>query len=428
MSLSPSPLGVIADDFTGATDIAGFMVQSGWRVVQLTAIPDADTAVPPDTDAIVISLKTRSCPPAEAIKQSLLACRWLTQQAHCQQIFFKYCSTFDSTHQGNIGPVTDALMEELGADITVICPALPINGRTVVYGHLFVNGQLLNQSGMENHPITPMRDANLIRLMEQQSQGKAALIDWQQVQQGHEAIAAQLTQLQQQGIRYAVIDTLSMSDLLPVAQATKNLALVTGGSGLGAAIANCATSPSQPVELSGSGVPPSHHRRTIVLSGSCSTMTNRQVEHYRTLAPNQALDIERCIHDPDYVAELVNWVLHQDNPRWTPMLYATQTAQSLQATQQHYGAQIASDAVEHTFAALAHALAQQGINTFVIAGGETSGVIVQSLNIRMFHIGALITPGVPWVHARQQDYFLALKSGNFGDPFFFQRAQEMYHD
>ncbi len=170
-------LGVIADDFTSATDIASFMVQSGWRVVQLLVAPDENTVVPQNIDAIVISLKSRSCPVDEAVNNSLKSCRWLRQKAGCQRIFFKYCSTFDSTSKGNIGPVTDALMGELNTDITLICPALPVNGRTVVHGHLFVNGQRVNKSGMQHHPITPMKDANLIRLMEQQAQGKTGLVD-----------------------------------------------------------------------------------------------------------------------------------------------------------------------------------------------------------------------------------------------------------
>ncbi|NRN27567.1 3-oxo-tetronate kinase [Photorhabdus heterorhabditis] len=421
-------LGVIADDFTGATDIASFMVQSGWRVVQLLVAPDENTVVPQNIDAIVISLKSRSCPVDEAVNNSLKSCRWLRQKAGCQRIFFKYCSTFDSTSKGNIGPVTDALMGELNADITLICPALPVNGRTVVHGHLFVNGQLVNKSGMQHHPITPMKDANLIRLMEQQAQGKTGLVDLTCVHQGEQAIRKQLNNLQQQGIRYAVVDAMSMNDLLPIASAVSELTLVTGGSGLGAALASTNTgkllSPPQPE----GATPPAQNRRTVILSGSCSVMTNKQVAQYQKLAPAKSLDIDLCIHDPQYAGQLVEWIMQQSENNLAPMLYSTQLPETLQKIQQQYGATTASEAIENTFASVVKSLQQRGFNTFIIAGGETAGKIVQSLDIQQFSIGAPIAPGVPWVHDLQHNHWLALKSGNFGDINFFLHAQEMFHE
>ncbi|NHB95574.1 3-oxo-tetronate kinase [Photorhabdus stackebrandtii] len=420
-------LGVIADDFTGATDIAGFMVQSGWRVIQLLDTPDENTFISQDIDAIIISLKSRSCPVDEAVNSALKSCRWLHQRAGCQQIFFKYCSTFDSTSKGNIGPVTDALMDALKTNITLISPALPVNGRTVIHGHLFVNGQLLNESGMQHHPVTPMTDANLLRLIEQQAQGKAGLVDLICIHQGEQAIRDRLNHLQQQGIRYAVTDAMTMNDLLPTARAASELKLVTGGSGLGAALASIDTGkPLIPRQPEGA-TPPAQNRRTVIFSGSCSAMTNQQVAQYQKLAPAKALNIGSCINDPQYAEQLVTWIIQQSENSLAPMLYTTQPPETLQKIQQQYGAAIASEAIENTFSDVAKNLHQQGFNTFIVAGGETAGKIVQSLNIRQFSIGAPIAPGVPWVHDLQHNYWLALKSGNFGDTDFFLRAQEMFH-
>uniref|UniRef100_UPI00092FCC0E 3-oxo-tetronate kinase n=1 Tax=Photorhabdus heterorhabditis TaxID=880156 RepID=UPI00092FCC0E len=383
-------LGVIADDFTGATDIASFMVQSGWRVVQLLVAPDENTVVPQNIDAIVISLKSRSCPVDEAVNNSLKSCRWLRQEAGCQRIFFKYCSTFDSTSKGNIGPVTDALMGELNADITLICPALPVNGRTVVHGHLFVNGQLVNKSGMQHPPITPMKDANLIRLMEQQAQGKTGLVDLTCVHQGEQAIRKQLNKLQQQGIRYAVVDAMSMNDLLPIASAVSELTLVTGGSGLGAALASTNTgkllSPPQPE----GATPPAQNRRTVILSGSCSVMTNKQVAQYQKLAPTQSLDIGLCLHDPQYAGQLVEWIMQPSENNLAPMLYSTQLPETLQKIQQQYGATTASEAIENTFASIVKSLQQREIDQYAVSMVEDGQVVYLDAGTTTFEIARVL--------------------------------------
>ncbi|WP_340619741.1 3-oxo-tetronate kinase [Xenorhabdus siamensis] len=323
-------LGVIADDFTGATDIAGFMVQNGWQVSQLLKVPDENTLIPHGVDAIVISLKSRSCPVEEAIENSLKCCRWLRYRVGCQQLFFKYCSTFDSTPEGNIGPVIDALMNELEIDLSLICPALPINGRTVVHGHLFVNGQLLNESGMQYHPVTPMKDANLLRLVEQQSKGQAGLVDLNCVRQGGESIRNRLDTLRCNGIRYAVVDAMMMEDLISIAQAASEMIFVTGGSGLGAALACYHTGLSFHAEygisVSSIGKTPSiRGRKVVVLSGSCSAMTYQQVMEYKKFAPAIALDVGECINNPEYSSYLVDWVIRQPRQVLAPMLYATQS-------------------------------------------------------------------------------------------------------
>ncbi|WP_340618584.1 3-oxo-tetronate kinase [Xenorhabdus entomophaga] len=419
-------LGVIADDFTGATDIASFMVQSGWQVTQLLGVPDENTLVPCDIDAVVISLKSRSCSVDEAIKQSLKSCRWLWHKAGCSQLFFKYCSTFDSTSEGNIGPVMDALMDELQVDISLICPALPVNGRTVVHGHLFVNGQLLNESGMQYHPVTPMKDANLLRLIEQQSKGRAGLVNLDYVRQGKQAICHHLESLRQNDIRYAVMDAMLMEDLMPIAQAVSDMTLVTGGSGLGAALASHHSGHTLAVSAIGD-VPPAIDRKTVIISGSCSVMTNQQVNEYKKISPAIELNVGECIHNSEYVDQLTDWVIQQSEGSLAPMLYATQSPKSLEMIQQQYGAIEASNAIEQVFAETVRKLRQQGFNTFIVAGGETSAQVVRSLGIGQISIGAPIAPGVPWVHDLHSDCWLALKSGNFGEIDFFWYAQEMFH-
>lgn len=227
-------LGVIADDFTGATDIASFLVENGMSTVQINGVPDADYHV--NADAAVVSLKSRSCPTATAVANSLAALAWLQAQG-CQQFYFKYCSTFDSTAQGNIGPVTDALLDALDQQQTIISPALPVNGRTVYQGYLFVMGQLLSESGMRNHPVTPMTDSNLLRLMDAQGRGRSGLINSTVMDQGVQAVRSQLAHLKEEGIRYVVLDTLNESHLLTQGEAVRDMVLVTGGSGLAIGLA-----------------------------------------------------------------------------------------------------------------------------------------------------------------------------------------------
>ncbi|PIJ52023.1 hypothetical protein BL250_02185 [Erwinia sp. OLTSP20] len=413
-------LGVIADDFTGATDIASFLAQNGMSVMQYNGIP-AETLRPSAVDALVISLKSRSCPAKEAVSDSLAALRWLKAQG-CQRFYFKYCSTFDSTAQGNIGPVTDALLDALGESQTVISPALPVNGRTVYQGYLFVHQQLLAESGMRHHPVTPMRDSQLIRLMEQQAAGRAALIPLSVVRQGSEAVRQQLTALRQQKARYVVIDAISEDDLLTQAEACGEMPLLTGGSGLGLGVARyfAATHASQPDRQRGLPVA----GPAVVISGSCSTMTNAQVARYASQAAHFALDIVRCIEDSaGYAGEICRWVVAQRNATLAPMVYATADAEKLQQIQQQYGAAESSQAIEQLFARLVPLLAEQGIRRFIVAGGETSGVVTQALNITGLHIGPTISPGIPWVRASDKPISLALKSGNFGDENFFARAQ-----
>ncbi|MGK3141636.1 3-oxo-tetronate kinase [Pantoea sp. C2G6] len=413
-------LGVITDDFTGATDIASFLVQNGLTTIQFNGVPASDERV--QAGAIVVSLKSRSCPAEEAVSRSLAALRWLQQQG-CERFYFKYCSTFDSTAQGNIGPVTDALLAALGETHTVICPALPVNGRTVYQGHLFVGDQLLSDSGMRHHPVTPMRDSNLLRLMTAQARGKAGLIPAALVDQGAEAVRQALHQLAEQGVNYVVIDTLHHQHLLTQGEALRDMRLVTGGSGLAIGLARqWATAGADAEAAEQAGRP--QGERAVVLSGSCSQMTNQQVTVYRQQAPACEVQIEACLRDVEgYARQLCDWVAANSDQPLAPLLFATADAQQLQAIQQQYGARQSSEAVEQLFAAVTRELKARGWQRFIVAGGETSGVVAQSLGVTAFHIGPTISPGVPWVRDIHQPLSLALKSGNFGDEHFFRRAQ-----
>ncbi|MGN8161395.1 3-oxo-tetronate kinase [Pantoea sp. 22096] len=417
-------LGVIADDFTGATDIASFLVQNGLTTIQFNGIPASEEMT--EAQAIVISLKSRSCPADQAVSQSLAALAWLQKQG-CERFYFKYCSTFDSTAQGNIGPVTDALLNALGETQTVICPALPVNGRTVYQGYLFVGDQLLSDSGMRHHPVTPMQDSNLMRLMTSQATGKAGLIAAAQIDQGAESVRQALDQLAEQGISYVVTDTLHQGHLLTLGEALSDRRLVTGGSGLAIGLARQWTTAGTDAEAERAGRP--HGDRAVVLSGSCSQMTNRQVAAYRKLAPACEVEIEHCLEDAEgYARQLCDWVEANSHQTMAPLLFATADAQQLQVIQQRYGAQRSSEAVEQLFAAVTRELKQRGWQRFIVAGGETSGVVAQSLGVTAFHIGPTISPGVPWVRDIHQPLSLALKSGNFGDEDFFRRAQTEFTD
>ncbi|CNI69644.1 putative pyridoxine biosynthesis protein (probably from glycolaldehide) [Yersinia massiliensis] len=421
-------LGVIADDFTGATDIASFLVNNGMATIQFNGIPETLPQV--EAQALVVSLKSRSCPVDQAVSQSLAALQWLQQQG-CTQFYFKYCSTFDSTSQGNIGPVIDALLAALGEQHTVISPALPVNGRTVYQGYLFVMDQLLAESGMKNHPVTPMKDSNLLRLIEAQASGRAGLVPTSVMDQGAEAVSQQLQQLFHQGVSYGVLDCLNEQHLLTQGRALHNMKLVTGGSGLALGLArHWAASSAQTTSATEAGYP--QGQQGVVLSGSCSAMTNQQVAVYQQKAPAKAIDIAQCMGSDEqraaYAQQLSQWVQSHHTQTLAPLIYATAQPDVLHRIQQQYGMAAASQGIEQLFALLAVHLQQAGYTRFIVAGGETSGVVCQALAIDAFHIGPSISPGVPWVKSisPHAPISLALKSGNFGDEDFFARAQSAF--
>lgn len=419
-------IGIIADDFTGATDIASFLVENGLSVIQFNGVPKADQVV--DTDAVVISLKSRSTPKEEAVADSLAALKWL-KSYECQQVYFKYCSTFDSTKEGNIGPVTDALLGALDSKMTIISPALPVNGRTVYKGYLFVLDQLLADSPMKNHPLNPMIDSSLLRLMAMQAKGKVGLITADELDKGSEFVKARLQTLEGEGVNYVVMDALTEAHLLTQGAAVKEMPLVTGGSGLAIGLARAHRGENLSSALAKEkGYPVAG--KAVIFSGSCSAMTNQQVAHYQTQAPSFAIDVAAIIEEPsrvNYVQDIVQWIEQtSEQTDFAPLITATSNAAKLAEIQQQFGAEKASLAVEETFRLLTLALKEKDITRFIIAGGETSGVVTQALGVESFYIGPTISPGVPWVKGVEKAISLALKSGNFGDVDFFMRAQKEF--
>lgn len=419
-------IGIIADDFTGATDIASFLVENGLSVIQFNGVPASAQSV--DTDAVVMSLKSRSVPKEKAVSDSLEALNWL-QQHDCEQVYFKYCSTFDSTAEGNIGPVTDALLEALDSNMTIISPALPVNGRTVYKGYLFVLDQLLADSPMKNHPLNPMTDSSLLRLMAMQAKGTVGLITAENLDKGVEFVKAQLKSLEDEGVNYVVMDALTEAHLVTQGAAVKAMKLVTGGSGLAIGLARAHVGDHlSSDDAKAKGYPVAG--KAIIFSGSCSAMTNQQVARYQMQAPSFRIDVAKVV-DPQsreiYVKDIVRWIEQSsEQTDFAPLIYATSDAVKLAEIQQEFGAETASLAVEETFRLLTQHLKERTFTRFIIAGGETSGVVTQALDVESFYIGPTISPGVPWVKGVENAISLALKSGNFGDEDFFMRAQKEF--
>jgi uncharacterized protein YgbK (DUF1537 family) len=415
--MKPVLLGCIADDFTGATDLANNLVRAGMRAVQTIGVPDGPLDA--EVDAVVVALKSRTVAPADAIAQSLEALAWLQAQG-AQQIYFKYCSTFDSTAQGNIGPVTEVLMDALKTDFSIATPAFPDNGRTVFKGHLFVGEVLLNESGMQNHPLTPMTDPNLVRVMQAQTRRKVGLIDHKAVAQGEAAIRARIDALRAQGVGVAIVDAVSNDDLLRLGSALKGMALVTGGSGVAIGLpANFGLAPS----LQASQLPTATGLQAVV-SGSCSLATNRQVQHFIASGrPALAIDPLRIASGNDVAAEALAWAAPQ--LAGGPVLfYSTADPAAVKTVQGQLGVEDAGAMVERTLAEISRGLVGLGVRQLVLAGGETSGACVQALGIMQMKIGPQIDPGVPWCHAVSESgaLHLTLKSGNFGTDDFFTKA------
>jgi len=420
MTVSSPLLGCIADDFTGATDLANMLVREGMRTIQTIGVPQAPVR---DVDAIVVALKSRTIAPQDAIEQSLAALRWLQEQG-CRQFFFKYCSTFDSTDQGNIGPVAEALLQALGSDFTIACPAFPENGRTVYRGHLFVNDVLLNESGMQNHPLTPMRDPNLVRVLQRQSRGKVGLIDVNAIKGGAAAIRARIQALRDEGATLAIADAISNSDLYALGEACADLPLVTGGSGIALGLPGNFVRAGALAGSNASAGLAEVPGRGAVLAGSASQATNGQVAHWKASRPAFRVDPLALARGEDVVAQALAYARqHADQ---TVLVYATATPDDVKAVQAELGTERAGHLVEQALADVARGLRDQGVTHFVVAGGETSGAVVQALDVRALRIGPQIDPGVPATVAidgsGQARLALALKSGNFGTVDFFEKA------
>ncbi|MFK7743646.1 MAG: 3-oxo-tetronate kinase [Roseobacter sp.] len=411
-------LGAIADDFTGATDLAGLLARSGMPVSLRIGVPHTP---PQDTAAFeVIALKCRTAPVAEAVAESRAALKWL-QQAGAKRFFWKYCSTFDSTDTGNIGPVAEALMTDIGAEQTVYCPAFPENGRSIFMGNLFVGQQPLAESPMKDHPLTPMRDSNLMRLLQPQVTKPVGLVDRLTVAQGHTAVQAQLRSLAAQGVAHVVIDAVADEDLTVIAQACKDMALMTGGSAVAMPLPALYLADGALTSAAGAFAPPTVPASGVILSGSCSAMTRRQVAQYAQNAPSLRLDPLALAAEGPQAA--LDWLAAQSLKNF-PIVYATAEPDAVRAAQEKLGVSAAGEIVEQTLAALAVAAKDAGAGQFVVAGGETSGAVTKALGVSKLTIGAEIAPGVPWTYCQSgaAQIALTLKSGNFGDEDFFAKA------
>lgn len=418
-------LGCIADDFTGATDLANTLVRGGLRTALMIGVPRQPNVDRDDVDAIVIALKSRTIEPADAVQQSLAALSWL-RKAGSDQFFFKYCSTFDSTERGNIGPVIDALMDALDTRFTIACPAYPDNARTVFRGHLFVGDALLSESGMRDHPLTPMRDANLVRVLQRQTRRKVGLVRYDRVHEGAAVIRRTNNELAASGVEIAIVDSMSDSDLRAVGAACNEMPLVTGGSGVAIGLAANLRGAGQRITDRDAIVLPRLEGRSAVLSGSCSQATHQQVEHWRASRPSFAIDPLRLAAGEDVAAAALEWQKHTTEP---VLVFATASPALVAEVQASIGAERAGELVEACLATIARGLVEHGVTKLVIAGGETSSAIVKALGVESLRIGPQIDPGVAWtLTAGEQPIALALKSGNFGSVDVFEKALRVYEE
>lgn len=421
-------LGCIADDLTGATDLCNNLVRAGMRVVLTIDVPSSCDSMP--ADAIVVALKSRTIPALDAVAQALAACRWLRSKG-VRQIYFKICSTFDSTPKGNIGPVIEALMDELGCDFSAVVPAFPENDRTVYRGHLFVGDVLLSESGMRNHPLTPMTDANLVRFLALQLHSekhrKTGLINDRTVGHSADAIRRRIDELRSQGVSIAITDTMCNQDLERLGEALHDHLLVTAGSGLAIGL------PAQwgfSASPDSAHLPPSTGRKAI-LSGSCSVATNAQVHHFiQSGGSARALDpIQLAEDNASQIGQAIAWAdaCWDCDPSQALLIYSTAQPSAVKAAQERLGAERSGAIVEQALSQIARALIAHGVGQLVIAGGETAGVCARSLGIDQMRIGPQIDPGVPWCYASlpapsPNGIHVALKSGNFGTDDFFTKA------
>src|SRR5438270_12479716 len=298
-------LGAIADDFTGATDLCNTLVRRGMRTVQLIDVPSPGTEVA-DAEAIVVALKSRTIPATEAIDKSLAALAWL-QKAGARQILFKYCSTFDSTDAGNIGPVAEGLMDALGADFTLFCPAFPEAGRTIYRGYLFVGDVLLSESGMRDHPLTPMRDPSLVRVLQRQCRGNVGLVPQYDVARGPVAIRDAFASLRQAGFRHAIVDAIEDHDLDAIGEAAADFPLITGGSGIALGLPENFRRQGLSGDGSAADALPPVAGPAAVLSGSCSEATRAQVAHMRERAPIFTIDPIAAAAGRNIAEEALAW-------------------------------------------------------------------------------------------------------------------------
>ena len=413
-------LGCIADDLTGATDLAIMLTRAGMRTLQVMEAPSEASAFE-GFDAIVVALKTRTCPVDEAVHLSLSSADALLARG-AKQLFFKYCSTFDSTNAGNIGPVADALLDRVNGGLALVCPAFPTNKRTIYMGNLFVGDVPLAESSMKDHPLTPMRDSSLVRVLQRQTPSKVGMVAYPVVGQGANAIAEAFTAASARGERFVVVDAIDDADLIAIGKAAAGHRLITGGSGvalglpanfIAAGLMQAAAAPATMQAPAG---------RAAIIAGSCSDATRGQV------AAAKAAGLPAFTVDPMALQSgsvsgrtLAEWA--QKQPADTPVLiYSSADPAAVRRAQEKFGRDEAGRIVERALADCATHLVSSGFTRLIVAGGETSGAVVGALGIKALEIGPEIDPGVPWTRAVGHDLVLALKSGNFGAPDFFAKA------
>lgn len=419
----PLLLGCIADDITGATDIGLMLNANGLPTTLYLGVPD-DLRVP-DTEAAVIALKIRSCPAEQAVAEATRAANWLLAHG-ARQLFYKYCSTFDSTSDGNIGPVADALLRLVRQEQTVLLPAFPENGRTVRNGHLYVDDDLLAESPMRNHPLNPMTESFLPKLMDAQTaDGTTSWIDQSIVDAGADEIRAALARERADGRRFVSIDTRDDNDFPAIADAIAEMRLITGGSGIGAAIPEVLRQQGLLRERADSAELPSLPGHVAILAGSCSQATRAQIAAFANSATAIVVDPVE-LHAGASSRESIADAAQQATINGNVLIHSSTDSESLKQSQAKLGVAASAQLVEDTLSFVARQLAAHGVSKFVVAGGETSGAVALALEVDELQIGAPIAPGVPWMVSRSpKTRCLAFKSGNFGDADFFERALEL---
>lgn len=410
-------LGCIGDDFTGSSDLANTLAKAGMAVVQYNGVPDGPAAA--HVEAGIVALKTRTVPADDAVRQSLRALDWLRAQG-CRQFLFKYCSTFDSTPQGNIGPVLDALCAALDAPRAIVCPAFPATGRSIYQGHLFVGDRLLSESGMERHPLTPMTDPDLRRWLAHQTAERIGHVPLGTIQAGPDAIRAALDALTGEGVRYVVTDAVGDADLHAIGRAAVDDILLSGGSGIAIGL---------PGNFRAKGLIGDRVTRwtgvsgpVAALCGSCSRTSQRQIAAHRTRHPTREADPAAIIEGRLAPQDFADWMLSSQSVMAVPLVHSSSDPAVVAEMQARYGRERAADAIERFFADLARLLGERGVRRLITAGGETSGAVVSGLSIASFEIGPEIDPGVPALLHAGSGMALALKSGNFGGADFFEKA------
>ncbi len=419
-------LGCIADDYTGASDLANTLAKNGLRTVQTIGIP-ADDLPLADIDAVVVSLKIRSVPAPEAVSRAREADRWLRARG-AGHVMYKICSTFDSTDEGNIGPVLDALGTDADEAAVLVTPAFPETGRTVYQGYLFVGSVPLNESPLKDHPLNPMRDSNLVRVLARQSSASVGLVDLALVARGPEVIRSKLAELGAKSIRGVIADAVFESDLESIGAAALDARVSIGASGLGLGLARGLIAAGRVKRTdAGTSTQASVGGFAACIAGSCSQATLEQISRAEQAMPVLRLETEQLVAGTGEAGRALDWAAARIGSG--PILISSSAApEEVSRLQTLHGRETAGHAIEQSLATIAEGLVDRGVRRLVIAGGETSGAVVDRLGIPAFQLGPEIAPGVPvlrTIGGDQGDMLVALKSGNFGGVDFFTDALEL---